>query len=200
MLVKICGLKNELDALGAVDAGADFIGFVFAESKRQVTVQQAHLMKENLPTKIKTVGVFVDTPIEEINQIAQLVQLDYVQLHGNETVLDCKRSQYPVIKALTIDSEQALAKAEKYLPFVEYLLIDGPKPGSGQTFDWNQLNTMRLPREKIILAGGLSIDNVQTAIKMVNPVGVDVSSGVETDGEKDIVKIQQFISEAKGVR
>lgn len=198
VLVKICGLTTYQEALAATEAGADFIGFVFAESKRQVSVEQVDQIKRHLPGHVKTVGVFVDTPIRLVNQIARLVKLDYVQLHGNESVSTCLKSEFPVIKALSLETTDATDKVLDYLPVVDYLLLDGSKPGSGQTFDWQLIDTIPLAREKMILAGGLSLDNVNQAIEQARPIGVDVSSGVETNGKKDLTKIEQFIQLAKG--
>ena len=200
MLVKICGLKTAADAIDATNAGADLIGFVFANSKRQVSVTEAEVMIRKLPSTVKTVGVFVDTSIALINQVAKKVKLDYVQLHGHESVLSCQESDYPVIKGLRIETKEDLNHALKYLSVVDYLLLDGVNPGSGRKFDWNLLETMPIPREKIFLAGGLSPANVEMAIKRVQPRGVDVSSGVETDGKKDLIKINQFIKKVKEER
>ena len=200
MLVKICGLSTIEDAIGSLEAGADLLGFVFASSKRQVTVEQVEEIRNQLPKEAKTVGVFVDTPIEMVNEIGHLVQLDYVQLHGKESIEDCQQSEFPVIKAMSLGTERAMDQVENYLPIVEYLLLDGPTPGSGQRFDWQIIEQIPYALEKIILAGGLSPKNVQTAIKQVKPIGVDVSSGVETDGKKDLKKIKRFIERAKGAR
>ncbi|MBU5595691.1 phosphoribosylanthranilate isomerase [Amphibacillus sp. MSJ-3] len=200
MLVKICGIRTIGAALASLEAGADFLGFVFAKSKRQVTVTEAIQINKQLPHTVKTVGVFVDTPISEINQMAGRVNFDYVQLHGHETVADCLNSQVPVIKALSIRTESDLGQVEDYLPVVDYLLIDGPEAGSGEVFDWGLIDSIPSVREKLILAGGLTPNNVIEAISQVQPVGVDVSSGVETGGIKDVQKIKQFILNVKGVR
>src|SRR5690625_7832548 len=107
MLVKICGLSTIKDALGSLEAGADLLGFVFANSKRQVTVEQVEEIRNQLPKEAKTVGVFVDTPIEMVNEIGHLVQLDYVQLHGNEFIEDCqKRDRKSVVKGKSVELER----------------------------------------------------------------------------------------------
>ncbi|GAA4077437.1 phosphoribosylanthranilate isomerase [Amphibacillus indicireducens] len=200
VLVKICGLTSYQEAIAATEAGADLIGFVFAQSKRQVTVEQVDQIQRQLPDHVKKVGVFVDTPIHIVNQIARLVKLDYVQLHGKESILTCLKSEVPVIKALSLQGTDSLEQVLDYLPVVDYLLLDGPKPGSGQTFDWRLIESIPLARDKMILAGGLTADNVDRAIQEAIPIGVDVSSGVETNGKKDLIKIKQFIQIAKGAR
>lgn len=200
VLVKICGLTTYQDAIATTEAGADLIGFVFAQSKRQVTVEQVDQIQRQLPDYVKKVGVFVDTPIHIVNQIARLVRLDYVQLHGRESVSTCLKSEVPVIKALSLQTADSLEQVLDYLPVVDYLLLDGPKPGSGQTFDWRLIESIPLARDKMILAGGLTADNVDRAIQEASPIGVDVSSGVETNGKKDLIKIKQFIQIAKGAR
>ena len=200
VLVKICGLTTYQDAIATTEAGADLIGFVFAQSKRQVTVDQVDQIQRQLPDYVKKVGVFVDTPIHIVNQIARLVRLDYVQLHGRESVSTCLKSEVPVIKALSLQTADSLEQVLDYLPVVDYLLLDGPKPGSGQTFDWHLIESIPLARDKMILAGGLTADNVDRAIQEASPIGVDVSSGVETNGKKDLIKIKQFIQIAKGAR
>ncbi|WP_440897845.1 phosphoribosylanthranilate isomerase [Amphibacillus sp. Q70] len=200
MLVKICGIRTIEAGLTAASMGADLVGFVFAESKRQVSVAEAVRIRKQLPPQVKGVGVFVNTPISTVNQIAREVKLDYVQLHGEETVASCLASDFPVIKALSIQTEEDLKKVNMFLPVVDYLLIDGPIAGSGQVFDWKLLDSIPHARKKMILAGGLTPSNVQEAINQVDPIGVDVSSGVETNGVKDNQKIEQFIKKAKGVR
>lgn len=200
VLVKICGLTTYQDAIATTEAGADLIGFVFAQSKRQVTVEQVDQIQRQLPDHVKKVGVFVDAPIHIVNQIARLVRLDYVQLHGRESVSTCLKSEVPVIKALSLQTADSLEQVLDYLPVVDYLLLDGPKPGSGQTFDWRLIESIPLARDKMILAGGLTADNVDRAIQEASPIGVDVSSGVETNGKKDLIKIKQFIQIAKGAR
>lgn len=200
MLIKICGIQTAATAIGAAEAGADLIGFVFAESKRQVTVREAMELQNNIPKCIKTVGVFVNMPITTVNEIARQVDLDYIQLHGNEPVEDCLKSDFPIIKAISIQTKSDLNKVIHYAPVVDYLLLDGPEAGSGQTFDWDILKSIPFAREKLILSGGLSPENIQAAIKMVNPIGVDVSSGVETNGLKDRRKIKQFIKNVREAR
>ncbi|WP_067842250.1 phosphoribosylanthranilate isomerase [Amphibacillus sediminis] len=200
MLTKICGIQTEADALAATKSGADLLGFVFADSKRQVTVEQVQRIKAGLSSQVQTVGVFVNLPITQINQVASLIGLDYVQLHGQESVEQCKASLKPVIKAFSINSRQDLEQVKDYLPYVAYVLLDGSKAGSGQTFDWRLIDAFDAIKDCFILAGGLNPENVKSAITYTSPIGVDVSSGVETNGIKDPNKIQDFITNAKKVR
>lgn len=199
MLVKICGIKTIEAASVAVQAGADFIGFVFAPSKRQITPNQAAIIAKTVPASVQKVGVFVNETVENIKDIAEQVGLDIIQLHGDESPEILEQLPYQTIKAFSID--QVSAEMVKSFP-ADYYLIDSPvgehRGGTGKTFDWKLATELGLHLDKVILAGGLSPDNIQEAIKQVQPAGIDVSSGVETNGEKDHQKIKQFIQNAKG--
>lgn len=193
MLIKICGIQTPEIARFAEQAGADFIGLVFAESKRQVDVEQAQTIVDALSEGVKVVGVFRHQSMKLVNRITKEVGLDYVQLHGEETVEDCLQVDSPVIKAFSFEERK---KAIQYEKVANYVLLDSPKPGSGETFDWHKVaNEENVP--PFFLAGGLHPENVKEAIHHIQPLGVDVSSGVETNGQKDKEKIQQFIQEAK---
>lgn len=197
MLVKICGIQTIEAAQTAKEAGTDFIGLVFAESKRKVTIQQAENIKHSLAdSDIKFVGVFRNQPILEVNLISQAVGLDYVQLHGNESLEECRRLNTPLIKALSF---KEISQATDYQDVAEYILIDSPKPGSGEPFGWSAFKNEEL-MIPFFLAGGLSPENVKEAIQQVKPIGVDVSSGVETNGQKDNEKIRQFTHQAKQIK
>ncbi|MCM3741187.1 phosphoribosylanthranilate isomerase [Oceanobacillus luteolus] len=197
MLVKICGITTREAAIAAVEAGADFIGFVFAESKRKITPAKAAEIAKNVPVSVKKVGVFVNEKPLVMREIASEVGLDFIQLHGDESSVTAESLPVEIIKALPAE-KQLLAQHDDYP--CDYLLVDTPsksvRGGTGKTFDWDVLNEWKT-NKKLILAGGLTPENVQQAIKKVKPVGVDVSSGVETDGKKDIEKIRQFIKRAK---
>jgi phosphoribosylanthranilate isomerase len=198
MKVKICGIRNIEDALVAEQSGADFIGFVFAPSKRRISVEDAVEIASLLSSHTKIVGVFVNESIETMTQIAKKVGLDYIQLHGDETADTAKAISYPVIKACPVN---------KLTPEIihdypaDYLLIDSPgekyRGGSGKTFDWKLLDQVGFKNNKFILAGGLTPENIAEAIEATNPFAVDVSSGVETDGKKDHDKIRRFLQQAK---
>lgn len=194
MQVKICGVKTEEAAKAAVQAGADYIGVVLAPSRRQVSVEQASRLRRVIPKEVKMVGVFKDQPISQVNNIAQSVGVDFVQLHGSESLEECMRSRIPVIKGITINE---LGKFLPYLSVVDKLLVDSPIPGSGQSFNWENV---AIPSDRpFFLAGGLTPENVKRAIMETQPTGVDVSSGVETNGEKDVEKIRSFIKRAKQI-
>jgi phosphoribosylanthranilate isomerase len=196
MNVKICGIQSRQDAEIAVRAGADFLGFIFAESKRKITPEQARDIISHLDDSVKKVGVFVNESAEEITRIANFAKLDVIQLHGHETPEFAQVIPFPVIKAITISSEEDVKKIDQY--DTEFVLIDLPKIGSGQkTLDWSNLQ-QKLPRDKpLFLAGGLTQENVQKAVQVVQPYAVDVASGVETNLKKDTEKVTAFITEAK---
>ncbi|GAB3790860.1 phosphoribosylanthranilate isomerase [Virgibacillus kimchii] len=197
MLVKICGITSVEMANRATEAGADMIGLVFAPSKRQVTLREAAVITRTLPPSVKTVGVFVNESTGKMQAISKLIGLDYIQLHGDEPPSVAKKLSAKVIKAFPAD---CLARIKEEARHYDFYLIDGPagknRGGNGKVFDWKK--AQNLPKENVILAGGLTPENVQQAIEIVQPAGVDVSSGVETVGVKDPVKIKQFIQNAKG--
>ena len=197
--VKICGLTNLEDALWAAEAGADLLGFIFADSPRRVEPLVAEKIIAALPPLVQTVGVFVDEKPETVLEIAGRCQLDYLQLHGQETPVDCLLlDDWKIIKVLRLGVGEPLPELEPYKEQCEIFLYDtlvpGQAGGSGKTFDWQLID-----REKVgkyfILAGGLSPENVGRAIEMVRPWAVDVSSGVEREpGRKDRVKIEAFMN------
>lgn len=200
MFIKICGITT-LDAAKTVEsAGADWIGFVFAPSKRKISPEHAKQISKALSPKIKKVGVFVNESIEKIISIANEVGLDYIQLHGDEDETFAKQIPFPIIKAFSIEHTD-IQTIERYP--ANYILLDSPgkkyRGGTGETFDWEKINELNVDKRKIILAGGLHADNVQQAIKIVTPRGIDVSSGVETDGKKDPEKIFTFIKRAREI-
>ena len=189
--VKICGLSNIEAVETAVSAGADYIGFVFAPSKRQVTVEQAAELTEIIPANVKKVGVFVSPSRAELLGAVDKVGLDFVQVHGQ--VADDLFEDLPCgsIQAVQVDEGGHVPNSQ-----ADYLLFDAPVAGSGQTFDWGQLDTTELS-QPFFIAGGLNEDNVARAIQHFSPFAVDVSSGVETDGQKDHEKIRRFIERVK---
>ena len=201
MKVKICGIRNEESALCAVENGADALGFMFAESKRRLTPQEANRIIRKLPKTLIKIGVFVNSDKETIDEIVQSTEITMVQLHGNESPDFCQSLPYPTIKAFSIENKDDLNQIHDYP--CEYVLLDGPKGayygGNGLAFDWSILNSFDFRDKKVILAGGLTPNNVMNAIDTVNPFMVDVSSGVETNGVKDLEKIKVFLSNAKVV-
>jgi phosphoribosylanthranilate isomerase len=200
MKVKICGITDVKTALTAVEYGADAIGFVFAESKRKITEEKAKEISSRLPREILKIGVFVNESKEEIERIASVVGLTHIQLHGDESAPISQSFSIPVIKAFSIEENQNLEPINHFP--CDYLLLDGPKGkyrgGNGSSFDWANVDNGVFRGRKVILAGGLTIENVAEGIKIINPDMVDVSSGVETDGIKDLEKIKLFIQQAKG--
>ena len=205
--VKICGIKEEAHALAAAEAGADFIGLVFAPSPRQVTPAQA----EKIATAVKqsghateVVGVFVNTPAPEVNRIAARCHLDWVQLSGDEPWEYCADIAKPIIKAIRISKQHhspeiysALSAGKRALAARKhaYLLdshIKGRYGGTGKVFNW-KLAQPAAEEFPLIIAGGLTPENVARVIKMVKPWGVDTSSGVEVGGAKHVARIRAFI-------
>ncbi len=198
--IKICGITNLDDALLAVDAGADALGFVFfGASPRNISPEQARAIIRHLPPFIQTVGLFVNESLATINETADTCGLDIIQLHGEESPDFCTYVKRRVLKALRVRNFASLDSMPSYQ--VSAFLLDAWSPiargGTGQTFNWDIAASAAADR-KIILAGGLSCDNIADAIKKVRPYGVDVSSGVEVaPGKKDAVKITEFIRKAK---
>ncbi|MCK8815757.1 phosphoribosylanthranilate isomerase [Natroniella sulfidigena] len=193
--IKICGLTNLEDAQLASQLGADLLGFIFADSPRQVTVQQVQEIISKLNEQVKTVGVFANQSLEEVNQIAEACQLDYLQLHGDESPSYCQQLELPVIKAFRVKDRSYLEELAQY--DVAKFLLDTYHPdklgGSGQTFNW-ELALAAKEYGEVIIAGGLDETNVKQAIEAVQPAGVDVSSGVEAKpGVKDHDKLKRFI-------
>ena len=204
--VKICGIKEEVHALAAVEAGADFIGFVFVPTRRQVGPAKAREIVDTVKKRssaIKPVGVFVDTPASEVNRIADFCGLDWVQLSGNESWEYCRQIASPIIKAIRIGQQlreeinAELTVGLKTLSPQRFITlldsqVEGKYGGTGITFNW-RLAQQVAKEFPVIIAGGLDPENVAQAIEIATPWGVDVSSGVETDGTKDIAKIKAFI-------
>ena len=189
--VKICGLSTKEAVKTAVSAGADYIGFVFAPSKRQVTVEQVIELAKFIPSHIQKVGVFVSPSQSELLEAIDKVGLDLVQVH--DQVADDLFEDLPCasIQAVQVDGDGHVPNSQ-----ADYLLFDAPVAGSGQTFDWGQLDTTELA-QPFFIAGGLNEDNVARAIQHFSPFAVDVSSGVESNGQKDHEKIRRFIERVK---
>ena len=189
--VKICGLSTVEAVETAVLAGADYIGFVFAASKRQVSLEQAQELAKRVTGKTKIVGVFVSPSLEDLEQAISRVPLDMVQIHGAFDEALMPMISVPVIRAIQLSDQEAQVSSQ-----ADYLLFDAPVAGSGQTFDWGLLKDQKI-QQGFFIAGGLTVDNVRQARETFQPYALDVSSGVETDGCKDIEKIKAFIEGAK---
>jgi phosphoribosylanthranilate isomerase len=199
--VKICGITRLQDLRAACDAGADALGFVFYEkSPRHLTIDAAAALVREVPPFVQAVGLFVDAEPAFIETVLQVVPLDLLQFHGNETPADCARFGRPYIKAVRVNRDTDLLKCAADFDAARGLLLDAFVPGvpggTGERFDWS-LIPANLPKP-VILSGGLTPDNVADAVERVRPWAVDVSSGVEvTKGIKDAHKIAQFIAKAK---
>ena len=189
--VKICGLSTKEAVETAVSAGADYIGFVFAPSKRQVTLEEAAELAKLIPVNFKKVGVFVSPSRAQLLEAIEKVGLDLVQVHGQVADALFEDLSCASIQAVQVDGNGHVPNSQ-----ADYLLFDAPVAGSGQTFDWGQLDTAELA-QPFFIAGGLKEDNVVKAIQHFTPYAVDVSSGVETDGQKDQEKIRRFIERVK---
>ncbi|KAB7706257.1 phosphoribosylanthranilate isomerase [Bacillus aerolatus] len=202
MKVKICGIQDLDTALYAKQIGTDAIGFVFAKSKRQLTAEQAEKIADGLKEGPLKVGVFVNETLEEIKAIADQAALDVVQLHGDEPPELAKQIHLPVIKAFSFQKGASLSDMLAYP--ADFILLDSPigpyRGGNGTSFDWSLLQNESFDRSRFILAGGLNTENVEEAIQIVQPFAVDVSSGVETNGMKDKMKMKRFIQTAKGAK
>jgi phosphoribosylanthranilate isomerase len=197
--IKICGITNLKDALLAAELGAHALGFIFyPKSPRKVEPDAARTIIAQLPPFVLTVGVFVDEELATVRDLAAGVGLDLIQLHGNEPPDYCRGLGRRVIKAFRVRDESSLLEIEKYQGAAQAYLLDTYKPGqvggTGETFNWD------LAREaqecgSIILAGGLTADNITQAIRTARPQAVDVASGVEAaPGKKDPEKLRAFFA------
>ncbi|MFI3165398.1 MAG: tryptophan synthase subunit beta [Bacillota bacterium] len=197
--IKICGLKRKIDVINANELMPEFVGFVFAKSKRQVSKETAKILKSKLDKNIKAVGVFVNEDIDFIIELARENIIDIIQLHGCETfecIAKIKKllPKTEIIKAINVQSISDVLAWENSQ--VDYLILDNGAGGTGEKFDWNILSGLENFSKKLIIAGGLNPQNVSEVIK-TNPYGVDVSSGVETDGFKDKDKMFAFVQNVR---
>ena len=200
--IKICGIRHLDDALIAVKFGADAIGLIFVEkSPRYASFTDARVIAESMPPFVTVVGLFMDATAETVREALKVVPLNLLQFHGGETAEFCEQFDMPYIKVLRMrENVNVVAFAQEY-PNAAGILLDTYSKqggGSGQTFDWSLIpEDMPLP---LILAGGLTPENVASAVETVKPYAVDVSSGVESEpAVKDHKKIEQFIKEVQRV-
>lgn len=189
--VKICGLSTASAVETACQAGADYIGFVFAESRRRVSLEQAQKLAALVPPAVRKVGVFVSPSLSELQEAISVANLDLVQIHG-----DFDEELLPQIGRPVIRAYQVKGALKDVSQQADYLLFDAPLAGSGQTFDWQSFDKNQI-HQPFFIAGGLNTGNVREAIQHFAPYAVDVSSGVETDGQKDLEKIKEFIERVK---
>lgn len=204
--IKICGITNIQDAHAAVDSGADALGFIFVpDTPRYVVPETVKRIICELPPFITTVGVFADAPLEAVSETIKLCGLSAAQLHGSETPDDCNaiatRCRVPVIKAFRVKDRHSLSSIPEYKASA-YLLdtyVKGKKGGTGEIFNWD-LAAEAKKYGRIIIAGGLTPENVAQAVQHVGPYAVDVGSGVESSpGRKDHAKIRAFIENIKAL-
>ncbi|SHI04924.1 phosphoribosylanthranilate isomerase [Clostridium grantii] len=197
MKIKICGLKRikDIEIINENYKDVDYIGLVFAESKRKVDKELAKELIDRLNPKIKTVGVFVNSKPKEINNIVDYCKLDVVQMHGSESVEDCLRINASVWKAFKIKEESDLNLISEYEEFYG-ILLDAKDPGSGGSFNWHWAEKLNI-KNNLILAGGINSGNVIQAMDIIKPDIVDISSGVELDGYKNSEKIKEFIRKVR---
>jgi len=195
--IKICGLTREEDIAAVNRCLPDYIGLVFAESRRRVSPEQARRLRAGLDVRIKAVGVFTNAPVPFIVELCEQGIIDVVQLHGDESEafihslkqeIDC-----PVIKAVRVQTREQILQAHELAS--DMLLLDTYQPGqyggSGKTFDWKLIPVLQ---KRFFLAGGLEASNIEQALRECHPFGIDISSGVETDGVKDEAKIRQIMA------
>jgi len=201
--IKICGLMREQDIDAVNIALPDFIGFVFARSRRQIDEKKARTLKSLLNPSIKAVGVFVNEEIENVIKFCMAQVIDVIQLHGDENEDYIKRLKNSVsnkiIKAVRVKDRDDIKRASEFS--CDYLLLDSyhgkEYGGTGRPFDWSMIPDMNKP---FFLAGGINVDNAVQAIKLYNPYCIDVSSGVETDGYKDPKKIMDIVAKVRGLK
>lgn len=197
MFVKVCGTTSEEDALLAVAMGADAVGFIFAPSPRQVSVAAVRGIVGRLPREVVTVGVFRDEAPEQVVKVVNGLGLRAAQLHGRETPAQVQWvvERVPLVINAFPAGSSAIRRANEY--GAQIVMLDAPSPGSGQVFDWSLCDGVP-PGSRLLLAGGLTPDNVAEAVAQAKPWGVDACSGVEASpGRKDAVKLRSFVAAAR---
>ncbi|HEY8805896.1 MAG TPA: phosphoribosylanthranilate isomerase [Clostridium sp.] len=193
--IKICGIRRLSDIEYLNELRPEYAGFVFARSKRQVDKDYAYNLIKNLRCDIKKVGVFVDENPEVVLEIAEKLKLQVLQFHGHETQEYINKFKgYEIWKALKINNVESISQIKNYE--CSKFLLDNSIAGSGESFKW-ELAEKKVDGHIIMLAGGLTSENVEQGIMQLGPYGVDVSSGVETDGFKDYDKIKEFIKKVR---
>lgn len=197
MKIKLCGLTRPCDIEAVNELQPDYIGFVFAKkSRRYVSPEKAEELKAMLAPGIQAVGVFVNEEPEQIVSLLEAGTIDVAQLHGQEDEREIRRlrelTDHPLIQAFRIDTEQDVERANDST--ADYVLLDSGAGGTGTVFDWDLLQAIRRP---YFLAGGLDTENLGTVKAKLNPYGIDVSSGIETDGYKDKEKMTAFVAAAR---
>lgn len=200
MEIKICGIRRKEDINIINKYKPDYIGFIFAKTRRYINPSEAGSLAAMLSGDIKTVGVFVNETPEKVNEIADIAGLDIIQLHGDEDSEYIKRlgNRREIWKAIRVRKNDPIIEADGADKLLLDKYDDSEYGGTGKRFDWNTGIEKRLGKP-LILAGGLDKDNVREGIEIFNPVCVDVSSSVETDGYKDERKIKEFIEAVRRI-
>ena len=204
MQIKICGLRTVADALACVTAGVDLAGLNFVPASRRYVGAGAAAVRAALGS-VKPVGVFADTPADQIRAHAEAIDLSWIQLHGKETPADCAAlSGYAIIKAVDHDALSRPADLRAYAPHVAAFLVDGRVPGSGRPWDFRtlqpHLENGQLWKRPVFVAGGLDPENVAGVVTALAPYGVDVASGIEIDHRPDPGRITAFCAAARRAR
>lgn len=207
--IKICGITRVADALCAAESGADAIGLIFhAASPRALTIERAVAISAALPPFVSTVALFVNAKSDEVDDVIRRLRPSLLQFHGDESAGDCASFGVPFLKAIRVGSGTTagdLLECEEQFGVARALLLDsapsggGAYGGSGESFDWTVIPEQM--RQRIVLAGGLNTGNVSSAVRLIRPWAVDVSSGVEASGQpkgiKDSARIVKFIEEVR---
>ena len=198
-MIKLCGMTRREDIVYAVNMGVDALGFILAESPRQVSLEKVRELTQNLPPFINRAAVVVNPEPKEVAEIEKSGLFDYIQFHGSEQPELLQKTVLKTIKVISIAGREDLAEVEKYKESADYLLFDtkigSQSGGTGQSFDWSLINELELP---YILAGGLGADNIEEALKKLNPVAVDINSQVENEpGKKNHRLVKKTMEKIK---
>ncbi|MFW5749477.1 MAG: phosphoribosylanthranilate isomerase [Halanaerobium sp.] len=198
-MIKLCGMTRREDVVYAVNIGVDALGFILAESPRQINLDKVRELTYNLPPFINRAAVVVNPEPEEVSEIEKSGLFDYIQFHGSEEPELLKNTVLKSVKAISIAAEEDLAAVEKYKGSADYLLFDtkigSQSGGTGQSFDWSLISELELP---YILAGGLGLDNIEEALKKLNPLAVDLNSQVENEpGKKNHRLVKDTVKKIK---
>lgn len=202
--IKLCGFRHLQDAAAATELGVDYLGLIFVdESRRRITVQDAEFICRDLKGKVKLVGVFQNTDVEQVNAIASKLDLDFVQYHGSETPEQCRRTVCSVIKVFNVSSDFVSTQLDQYRDCVAHFMFDRPKGNTDASWLNQAISVLSKERtsEKFFIAGGLDERNVETAILGLQPFAVDAASSIENaPGVKDPEKMARFVEKVRGAK
>ncbi len=200
--MKVCGITRAEDATAAARYGAAAVGFIFTESLRKIDVERASIIAKEVPDSVSKVGVFVNEKLEVIKEIIKTVGINMVQLHGEETGEFCKKVEIPAIKTIKVKNRELYPDPGEFKGSVWAFLLDTYDPekygGTGRSFHWEVVNEVKRYHERVIVAGGININNVTELIQNYQPFGIDVSSSLEDyPGIKSEEKIKDFMEKVK---